>query len=150
MNKNMNKRATKCKSATENDTAIRLFIVNIQSDLFLHRCLERQTFGTPRMYTLSPSKSIKGSNLAELQISCVFALFTQWIRVKTHVISDQSVHITHTYCCVSKLSKFGAYLYSRVIGKGRLLVMGSNQILVAPLGRDADEYLYFVNRGYGV
>jgi hypothetical protein len=22
--------------------------------------------------------------------------------------------ITHTYCCVSKLSKFGAYLYSRV------------------------------------
>jgi hypothetical protein len=31
-----------------------------------------------------------------------------------HVLSDQSVHITHTYCCVSKLSKFGAYLYSRV------------------------------------
>jgi hypothetical protein len=24
----------------------------------------------------------------------------------------QSVHITHTYCCVSKLSKFGAYLYA--------------------------------------
>jgi hypothetical protein len=38
------------------------FIVNIQSDLFWHRCLERQTFGTPRMYVLSPSKSIKGSN----------------------------------------------------------------------------------------
>ena len=47
----------------------------------------------------------------ELQISCVFAL---WKRVKTHVLSDQSVHITHTYCCVSKLSKFGASLYSRV------------------------------------
>ena len=31
--------------------------------------------------------------------------------IKTHVLSDQSVHITHTYCCVSKLSKFGAYLY---------------------------------------
>jgi hypothetical protein len=31
-----------------------------------------------------------------------------------HVLSDQSVHITHTYCCVSKLSKFGAYLYSCV------------------------------------
>jgi hypothetical protein len=29
-----------------------------------------------------------------------------------HVLSDQSVHITHTYCCVSKLSKFGAYLYA--------------------------------------
>jgi hypothetical protein len=31
-----------------------------------------------------------------------------------HVLSDQSVHITHTYCCVSKLSKFRSYLYSRV------------------------------------
>jgi hypothetical protein len=40
--------------------------------------------------------------------------WTLWKRVKTHVLSDQSVHITHTYCCVSKLSKFGAYLYSRV------------------------------------
>ena len=38
------------------------FIVNIQSDLFWHRCLEGQAFGTPRMYTLSPSKSIKGGN----------------------------------------------------------------------------------------
>ena len=46
-------------------TAIGWFIVNIQSDLFWHRCLERQTFGTPRMYTLSPSKSIKGSNYGE-------------------------------------------------------------------------------------
>ena len=53
-------------------------------------------------------------NYAELQISFVFAFFTLWKRVKTHVLSDQSVHITHTYCCVSKLSKFGAYLYSRV------------------------------------
>jgi hypothetical protein len=41
-------------------TAIGWFIVNIQSDLFWHRCLERKTFGTPWMYTLSPSKSIKG------------------------------------------------------------------------------------------
>ena len=46
-------------------TAIGWFIVNIQSDLFWHRCLERQTFGTPWMYTLSPSKSIKGSNYGE-------------------------------------------------------------------------------------
>ena len=30
-------------------TWIGWFIVNIQSDLFWHRCLERQTFGTPRM-----------------------------------------------------------------------------------------------------
>ena len=43
-------------------TAIGWFIVSIQSDLFWHRCLERQAFGTPRMYALSPSKSIKGSN----------------------------------------------------------------------------------------
>ena len=49
--------------------------------------------------------------VSELQISCVFAFFTLWKRVKMHVLSDQSVHITHTYCCVSKLSKFGAYLY---------------------------------------
>jgi hypothetical protein len=52
--------------------------------------------------------------IAELQISWVFAFFTLWKRVKMHVLSDQSVHITHTYSCVSKLSKFGAYLYSRV------------------------------------
>ena len=45
-----------------------------------------------------------------LQISCVFAFCTLWKRVKTHVLSDQSVHMTHTYCCVSKLSKFGAYI----------------------------------------
>ena len=36
-------------------TVIGWFIVNIQSDLFWHRCLERQAFDTPRMYTLSPS-----------------------------------------------------------------------------------------------
>ena len=30
-----------------------------------HRCLERQAFCTPRMYTLSPSKSIKGNNYGE-------------------------------------------------------------------------------------
>jgi hypothetical protein len=29
----------------------------------------------------------------EHQISCVFAFFTQWKRVKTHVLSDQSVHL---------------------------------------------------------
>ena len=46
-------------------TAIGWFILNIQSDLFWNRCLERQAFCTPRMYTLSPSKSIKGSNYGE-------------------------------------------------------------------------------------
>jgi hypothetical protein len=115
-------------------TAIGWFIVNIQSDLFWHRCLERLTFDTSRMYTLSPSKNIKlkGSNYGEflkdknlytvrplitrctdrtkknniqakLQISCVFAFFMLWKRVKTHVLSDQSVHITHTYFTRMKL-----------------------------------------------
>ena len=46
-------------------TTIGWFIVNIQSDLFWHWCLERQAFGTPRMYALSPSKSIKRSNYGE-------------------------------------------------------------------------------------
>ena len=46
-------------------TVIGWFIVNIQSDLFWHRCLERQAFGSTRMYTLSPSKSINGSNYGE-------------------------------------------------------------------------------------
>jgi hypothetical protein len=46
-------------------TAIGWFIVNIQSDLFWHRCLERQTCGTRRMCTLFPSTSIKGSNYRE-------------------------------------------------------------------------------------
>jgi hypothetical protein len=32
-------------------------------------------------------------NFAELQISCVFAFFALWKRVKTHVLSDQSVHL---------------------------------------------------------
>jgi hypothetical protein len=42
------------------------FICNIDRDwIFWHWCLERQTFGTPRMYTLSPSKSIKESNYRE-------------------------------------------------------------------------------------
>jgi hypothetical protein len=45
--------------------AIGWFIVNIQSDLFWHQCLERQAVGTPRKYTLSSSKSIKGSNYGE-------------------------------------------------------------------------------------
>jgi hypothetical protein len=46
-------------------TVIGWFILNIQSDLFWHRCLERQAFGTPRMYTLSLSQSIKRSNYEE-------------------------------------------------------------------------------------
>jgi hypothetical protein len=42
-------------------TAIGWFIISIQSDLFWHRCLERQAFGTPQMYTLSPLKTNKNA-----------------------------------------------------------------------------------------
>jgi hypothetical protein len=52
----------------------------------------------------------KQVSYTELQISCVFVFFTLWKLVKTHVLSDQSGHITHTYCCVSKLTKFRAYI----------------------------------------
>ena len=62
-------------------TAIEWFIVNIQSDLFWHRCLERQTFGTPRMYTLSLSKSIKRSNNGEfLKVKNVLFMYTMYYR----------------------------------------------------------------------
>ena len=44
----------------------------------------------------------------KLRICVFYAIKTS----KKHVLSDQSVHITHTYCSVSKLSKFGAYLYA--------------------------------------
>ena len=43
--------------------------------------------------------------------------------------SDQSVHITHTYCCVSKLSNFGAYLYSRVHNNTFLSLRNSPKLL---------------------
>ena len=62
-------------------TAIGWFILNIQSDLFWHQCLERQTFGTPRMYTLSLSKSIKRSNYGEfLKVKNVLFMYTMYYR----------------------------------------------------------------------
>jgi hypothetical protein len=58
-------------------TAIGWFILNIQSDLFWHRYLERQTLGTPRMYTLSLSKSIKRSNYREfLKVKNILFMYT--------------------------------------------------------------------------
>ena len=62
-------------------TAIGWFIVNIQSDLFWHRCLEKQTFGTPRMYALSPSKSIKWSNYGEFLKDKNVLLCTSTLRI---------------------------------------------------------------------
>ena len=62
-------------------TAIGWFIINIQSDLFWHRCLERQAFGTTRMYTLSPSKSIKGRNFSKTKMYCYVHDCTSTLRI---------------------------------------------------------------------
>jgi hypothetical protein len=77
-------------------TAIGWFIVNIQSDLFWHRCLERQTFGTTRMYMLSPSKSIKGSNYREFLKDKNVLLCTQLYKYTPNLESL----LTQQYVCV--------------------------------------------------
>jgi hypothetical protein len=83
--------------------------------------------------------------VSELQISCVFAFLALRKRVKTHVLSDQSVHITHTYCCVSKLSKFGAYLYADntvvYINNTLLSLRNSPQLLLFILFEGESVYL---------
>ena len=77
-------------------TAIGWFIVNIQSDLFWHRCLERQAFGTLWMYMLSPSKSIKGSNYGEFLKDKNVLLCT---RLYKYVQNLESL-LTQQYVCV--------------------------------------------------
>jgi hypothetical protein len=81
-------------------TAIGWFIVNIQSDLFWHRCLERQTFGTPWMYTLSPSKSIKRSNYGEfLKDNKVLLMYTTVLSAYKYAPNSESL-LTQQYVCV--------------------------------------------------
>jgi hypothetical protein len=58
--------------------------------------------------------------------------------VKTHVLSDQSVHITHTYCCVSKLSVFTA-----------VLIM-SSMIPLTILSLDTDETVRNLSKEFSV
>jgi hypothetical protein len=77
-------------------TAIWWFIVNIQSDLFWHRCLERQAFCTPRMYTLSPLKSIKGSNYGEFLKDKNVLLCTRLYKYAPNLESL----LTRQYVCV--------------------------------------------------
>ena len=48
-----------------------------------------------------------GGTISELQISCVFAMKTS-----KNACIIRSDTFMHTYCCVSNLSKFGAYLYA--------------------------------------
>jgi hypothetical protein len=81
-------------------TAIGWFIVNIQSDLFWYRCLERQTFGTPRMYTLSPSKSIKRSNNGEfLKDNNVLLMYTTVLSAYKYAPNLESL-LTQQYVCI--------------------------------------------------
>jgi hypothetical protein len=77
-------------------TAIGWFIVSIQSDLFWHRCLERQAFGTPQMYTLSPSKSIKESNYGEFLKNKNVLLCTRLYKYAPNLESL----LTQQYVCV--------------------------------------------------
>jgi hypothetical protein len=64
--------------------------IYIQSDLFWHRCLERQTFGTPRMYTLSLSKGIKRSNYGEfLIVKNVLFMYTMYYRQQRDNLRDK-------------------------------------------------------------
>jgi hypothetical protein len=87
-------------------TAIGWFIVNIQSDLFWHRCLERKTFGMPRMYVLSPSKSIKGSNYREFLKDKNVLLCTRLYKYAPNLeslLTQQCVHsdlILHAFLLV--------------------------------------------------
>ena len=81
-------------------TAIGWFIVNIQSDLFWHRCLERQTFCTPQMYTLSASKSIKRSNCGEfLKDKNVLLMYTTVLSAYKYAPNLESL-LTQQYVCV--------------------------------------------------
>ena len=72
-------------------TAIGWFIVNIQSDLFWNRCLERQAFGT-----LSPSKNIKWSNYGEFLKDKNVLLCTRLYKYAPNLESL----LTQQYVCV--------------------------------------------------
>jgi hypothetical protein len=81
-------------------TTIGWFIVNIQSDLFWHRCLERQAFGTTRMYMLSPSKSIKGSNLGEFLKDKNVLLCTCYVMYTTVQVRSEFGKFAYTAICM--------------------------------------------------
>jgi hypothetical protein len=81
-------------------TAIGWFIVNIQSDLFWHWCLERQAFGTPPMYTLSPSQSMKRSNYGEfLKDKNVLLMYTTVLSAYKYALNLESL-LTQQYVWV--------------------------------------------------
>jgi hypothetical protein len=84
MSKNMN------KCATEN------YILKFLTVSSVSRCLERQAFCTPRMYTLSPSKSIKGSNYGEFLKDKNVLLCTRLYKYAPNLESL----LTQQYVCV--------------------------------------------------
>ena len=92
-------------------TAIGWFIVNIQSDLFRHWCLESQTFGTPRLYTLSPSKSIKRSNYGEfLKDKNALLMYTtvSSLTAYKYALNLESMLTQHNVCITQIRSLSGA------------------------------------------
>ena len=74
----------------------------IQSGLFWHRCLERQTFGTTRMYMLFPSKSIKGSNYGIfLKDKNVLLMYTTVLSLTAYTYAPNLESLlTQQYVCV--------------------------------------------------
>ena len=90
-------------------TAIGWFIVNIQSDLFWHWCLERQTFGTSRMYKLSPSKCIKGSNYVEFLKDKNVLLCTRLYKYAPNLESL----LTQQYVCMCTLWSDNTCVFTR-------------------------------------
>ena len=77
-------------------------MVNIQSDLFWHRCLERQTFDTPRMYALYLSKSIKRSHYGEfLKVKNVLLMYTTVLSLTAYKYAPNLESlVTQQYVCV--------------------------------------------------
>jgi hypothetical protein len=64
-----------------------------------HRCLERKTFGTSRMYTLSPSKNIKGTNYGEfLKDKNVLLMYTTVLSAYKYAPNLESL-LTQQYVC---------------------------------------------------
>ena len=81
-------------------TAIGWFIVNIQSDLFWHRCLERQACVTTRLYTLSPSKSIKGSNFGKFPQKCIAMYTTVQVRPEFGKFAYTAICMCNVYTLI--------------------------------------------------
>jgi hypothetical protein len=89
-----------CKPLLKRSTA---FICNIDRDwIFWHRCLKRQTFGTPRMYTLSPLKSIKESNYREfLKVKNALLMYTTVLSLTAYKYAPNLESLlTQQYVCV--------------------------------------------------